>query len=97
MRGDLAMRTPRSLRLIGMLLDKGVPVNRTDPKSGDTLLHIAVQFRDAELARLLKSRGADPAAKHRRKGPTPIGMAEAGLKGRYAKAYRGLLEILREP
>ena len=85
----------KSLRVIGMLLDKG-SVNG-DPKSGDTLLHIAVQFRDLELARLLKSRGGDPNAKHRRKKTTPIGMAEVGLKGRYAKAYRGLLELLREP
>jgi ankyrin repeat protein len=96
-RGDLAMRTPRSLRVIGMLLDKGAPVNGVDPKSGDALLHIAVQFRDLELVRLLKVRGGDPMAKHRRKKTTPIGMAEAGLKGRYAKAYRGMLEILREP
>jgi ankyrin repeat protein len=96
-RGDAAMRTSHSLRLIGALLDKGAPVNGTDRRSGDTLLHIAAQFRDLELARLLVSRGADPSAKHPKKGVTPRAMAEAGLKGRNAKSYRALVEVLAEP
>ncbi|MBI5624654.1 MAG: ankyrin repeat domain-containing protein [Elusimicrobia bacterium] len=96
-RGDARRRTPESLRLIGLLLDKGAPIRALNPKSGDTLLHIAVQFRDPALARLLMSRGADPMAKRGGKGVTPLGMAEAGLKAKNAKTYRELLGILREP
>ncbi|MBI4676489.1 MAG: hypothetical protein HY748_02780 [Elusimicrobia bacterium] len=97
MRGDATMRNQSSLRLIGVLLDKGASVNGADPKSGDTLLHVAVQLRDPDLARFLRSRGGDPRAKHPKKGKTPLEMAEAGLKGRNAKAYLEILGILKEP
>lgn len=95
LRGDATNRNRSSLTMIAALLDKGVPVNGADPKSGDTLLHIAVRLRDKDLVRLLKERGADAAARHRKSGLTPLGVAEAESKGRNAKAYLEILEILK--
>lgn len=97
LRGDATKRNQKSRRQIELLFKKGAAVNATDPKTGDSLLHIAVRLKDVELIRMLKSRGADVRLKHPRNGQTPIQAAEAGLKTKSAEVFEGILGILREP
>ncbi len=56
------------------LLDKGAEVNVFD-NNGWTPLHIAVHVGDADIVQQLLAYGADPNAKHKRLGSTPLHFA----------------------
>ena len=65
-----------------------VEVNAPCDAQGNTLLHLAVQDRDIEIAKLLLEHGADPAVRNR-EGKTPLELA--------SKWNKPLLRLLREP
>jgi GNAT superfamily N-acetyltransferase len=71
-----------------LLRDHSDLVTARRPRSGKTLLHMAVERNDAELAELLLAAGADPTARDHRFDSTPMGWATELRRPRLAAVIR---------
>jgi len=76
-------------KLLRFLVEKNfIYINKVDPDSGKTLLHIAVEKEQTEMVKALMDIGADPTIKGRRGAVSPMAIARQRGQG-------DLLEILK--
>ncbi len=81
----------RRLRMIGFLLAKGANIHATDKnKNGNTILHIALQNNDIQLARILYPYKPDVLQKNK-KGLSPLKLSEQLEDDRIYRDLKALL------
>ena len=72
----ISQQMPELLELAGLFLDRGVDINRTDPKTGQSPLFVAVANGHREYVELLLGRGADKSIRAWEPDQSPLECAQ---------------------